>query len=305
MLYAGITSVLNTPSSIDIVKILKQRSQSAGNRLSGTSETLCDEIVENVKSISKHVPTHTKPINDEQFGHYLAGLIDGDGHFNLQKQLVIVFDIQSVSLAYFIKKFIGYGKIKKIKDKNAYIYIVFSIPGLVKVINLINSKIRSKSKFDQINNILKNNNLIINNKPFKINNSTDLENHWLAGFSDADASFQIKLINRKDKTEVRLNYQVDQKTDDLLILIKNYIGGNIGYINSQDTYYYESTSFGSARNIINYFDIYHMLSVKHVNYLKWRKAYLLIQDRKYLDKDGLVRITKLKNTMNRFNSTTI
>jgi hypothetical protein len=177
LLYAGITSVLNTPSFIDIVKILKQRSQSAGNRLSGTSETLCDEIVENVKPISKHVPTHTKPINYEQFGHYLAGLIDGDSHFNLQKQLVIVFDIQSVSLAYFIKKYIGYGKVKKIKDKNAYIYTISSTPGLVKVINLINSKIRSKSKFAQINNILKNNNLIIADKIFKINNSTNLENH--------------------------------------------------------------------------------------------------------------------------------
>jgi hypothetical protein len=90
----------------------------------------------------------------------------------------------------------------------------------------------------------------------------------LAGFSDADASFQIKLIHRNNKTEVRLNFQIDQKKADLLLKIKQFLGGNIGYRKSQDTYYYGSTSFGSAYNVINYFDRYHLLSSKHVNYLK-------------------------------------
>jgi len=70
------------------------------------------------------------------------------------------------------------------------------------------------------------------------------------------------------KEEVRLNYQIDQKKDYLLILIKNFFGGNIGYRKSQDTYYYGSTSFGSAKMVINYFDRYHLLSTKNTNYLK-------------------------------------
>jgi len=65
----------------------------------------------------------------------------------------------------------------------------------------------------------------------------------LAGFSDADASFQIKIISREGraKPEIRLNFQVDQKERLLLDLIKNYFGGNIGYREKQDTYYYGST----------------------------------------------------------------
>ena len=39
------------------------------------------------------------------------------------------------------------------------------------------------------------------------NEDSNLNNHWLAGFSDADASFQIKLINKNQRSEVRLNYQ--------------------------------------------------------------------------------------------------
>ncbi len=127
---------------------------------------------------------------------------------------------------------------------------------------------------------------------------------WLVGFSDTDASFQIKLVNResRNKTEVRLNFQIDQKRNDLLLLIKEFLGGNIGYKKSQDTYYYGSTSFGSAKKVINYFDYYHLLNSKHVNYLKWRKAYIIIQNRDHLTEKGLNKIFKLKNTMNRLNS---
>jgi intein/homing endonuclease len=46
---------------------------------------------------------------------------------------------------------------------------------------------------------------------FILNMNKDLKNHWLAGFSDADASFQIKILNRSRRDEVRLNFQIDQK----------------------------------------------------------------------------------------------
>jgi hypothetical protein len=65
-----------------------------------------------------------------------------------------------------------------------------------------------------------------------------------------------------------LNFKIDQKNDYLLLLIKNFLGGNISYIKNQDIYYYGSTSFGSAKNVINYFDKFHLLSSKHINFLK-------------------------------------
>lgn len=87
-----------------------------------------------------------------------------------------------------------------------------------------------------------NENILINSKiklssEFKRNTDIDLNNHWLTGFSDADASFQIKLITKNNRTEVRLNFQIDQKKNDLLFLIKKFLGGNIGYRKTQDTYY--------------------------------------------------------------------
>jgi len=74
---------------------------------------------------------------------------------------------------------------------------------------------------------------------------------------------------------------------------------DIGHRKSQDTYYYGSTSFSSAKYVIDYFDNFHLLSSKYVNYLKWRKAYLIIQDKDHLNKEGVEKIIKLKNSMNR------
>lgn len=311
MLCAGITSFSFKYSNLIlnkiIVTILKQRSQSAGNfvfltqnniNYEKTSETLSNNSI--IKKISVHPPTYLKPINENEFGHYLAGLIDGDGHFSNQKQLIIVFNEKDASLAYYIKSKIGYGNIYKVKNKKAIIFVISKKLGIIKVLNLINGKIRTENKLNQIN---KN---IISKSDFKLfssfnkNINNDLNNHWLAGFSDADASFQIKLITRNNnKTEVRLNFQIDQKQNELLILIKNFLGGNIGYRKTQDTYYYGSTSFGSAKKVINYFDKFNLLSSKHVNYLKWRKSYIIIQNKEHLIKSGLEKITKLKKSMNR------
>lgn len=110
-------------------------------------------------------------MNVHQFGHYLAGLIDGDGHFSRQEQLVIVFHSLDASLAYYLKNRLGFGCVKKAKDKNAFI-LVIAAKGLVKVINLIKGKIRRESKFYQItNNILSNHNYIEFSKivNFKLN----------------------------------------------------------------------------------------------------------------------------------------
>ena len=321
LLYAGKASISSFKYSlfIDIVKKLKQWSQSAGNTFilnSGTSETIRDNS-ENIKNISIHVPTHLKPLNDEQFGHYLAGLIDGDGHFSFQQQLVIVFSSLDVQLAYYIKKIIGFGHVKKVNNKNAYLYIISNKDGIIKAINLINGKLRTFNKFNQvINNILalaaggtKYTEQDIN---FEMNKSNDFNNHWIAGFSDAvspgSASFQIKIVQtgglassrvNKPRPEIRLNFQIDQKDKDVLLLIKDVFGGNLGHRKSQDSYYYGSTSFGSAKKVINYFDTFHLQSRKHINYLKWRKAYIIIQEKGHLTESGIDKITKLKNTMNR------
>lgn len=122
------------------------------------------------------------------------------------------------------------------------VLIISKREGVEKLLNLINGKLRTQFKNDSVyKNIL---NLyktsLVLNQPFHLDQTTDLNSHWLAGFSDADASFQIKLLTKKDRKnriEVRLNFQIDQKKRHLLDLIKNKLGGNIGYRKNTDTFY--------------------------------------------------------------------
>lgn len=282
LLYAGKTSLTSFKYSIlnDTVKKLKQWSQSAGKALkSGTSETIRNNT-ENIKNISIHVPTHLKPLNDEQLGHYLAGMIDGDGHFSSQQQLVIVFSSPDVQLAYYIKRKIGFGNVKKVKDKKAYLYIISNKDGILKIINLINGKLRTINKFNQVINVLGHSKYIKENIEFKINDSNDFKNHWIAGFTDADASFQI-IVNRENKARPeRLNFQIEgsAKKDVLLLLIKEF-GGNISFKKTGKNYTYSSQTFGTARKLIKYFNTFHLQSSKNRDYLKWRKAYVLAQEK--------------------------
>ena len=88
----------------------------------------------------------------------------------------------------------------------------------------------------------------------------------------------------------------------MLALIKSYLGGNFSFDLNSENYSYKTETFDSAYKIINYFDQYHMLSVKHVNYLKWRKAYVIIQNNEHFTVSGLEKIIKNQKSMNKLNN---
>lgn len=98
--------------------------------------------------------------------------------------------------------------------------------GLIKIINLINGKIKTDNKYNQLTNLY--------NRLYKLNNNniefllpvdkTPLkDNYWLAGFTDAEGSLQIKIIkrtrNNKIYQSIKLNYQVSQKERYILDMV--------------------------------------------------------------------------------------
>jgi len=236
------------------------------------------------------------------FGHFLAGLIDGDGHFSVQQQLVICFHSSDAPLAYYVKSQLGFGNVRRVSGKNACIFVVTCQRGVEKVIRLVAGKLRTEHRYEQAKrNILSHTRfaLLRGDVVFDLNTSRTLDDYWFSGFAGAAASFQIKTLLRMALTsrakgahpsrlrrEIRLNFQVDQKTSPILAVIQEYFGGYVGYRRSQNTYYYGSTSFGVARRIVAYFDRFRLLSSKHTDYLKWRKAYLLVQRGEHLSCSG-------------------
>jgi hypothetical protein len=102
----------------------------------------------NMSKISDHISKH-QTLKEEEFGFFLAGLIDGNGIF-YKKQLVIVFSIKDVSLVYNIKKRIGYGHVYKIDKKTKLLYICNNIKGLYYILSLINGKIVTNCIYKQL-----------------------------------------------------------------------------------------------------------------------------------------------------------
>jgi hypothetical protein len=247
--------------------------------------------------ISDHLKKHIKPDTDEEFGYYLAGLIEGDGYFG-NIRFEIAFHIADISSAYYIKKRIGYGSVLFLKNKNSVRYVLRHSAGLKKVLGLVNGKFLGQNKIDQ---------LIKHEYSDKYNitilpkaNFNLIDNYWLAGFTDADGSFEIFISKSNSHNygyNIALPLRIKQKSPALLNLIKTQFGGNV-YLFKDGMYSYSSTSFKVAYLFSNYFDKYHLLNAsKWINYIKWRKAYRIVQRKEHLNLLGIAKIIKLQENL--------
>lgn len=297
LLYAGNSWLSNPLVLIALGKIyLYYTRQSAGNF---SFSTKAQAVTKNtyikyleLPKISEHAPKHNK-FNEEEFGYFLAGLIEGDGWFG-KKELHIIFSETDTSLAYFIKKRIGHGNVYKIKDKKAVRYICKNKEGLLIILSLINGKFVSNYIYDQL---VKHNYY----EDFNINvlpplNYLSLDNPWLAGFAQADGCFYISVVKSKTHKagySVRLEFSLKQNDELPLRLLYNSLDmGNISQYHT-GVWCYKSSGYKTAAVLINYFDKYNVFSGKYVDYIKFRKVYIMITEGKHLDSKGILKIKSI------------
>ena len=247
----------------------------------------------NSYTISEHVPKHKSDFTDNELGHFLAGLIEGYGWFG-KKQLHIIFSEDDTSLAYLIKKRIGYGNVQKIKDKKAVKFSCKHPKGLSIILSLINGKLISSYKYEQLINhgYSEDFNLKIL-PPLK---KLSLYNYWLAGFTQANGCFHIsvsKSKTHKTGNSVKLEYSLKQ--NDYLPLKFLYDHLRKGSLSQYNTgiWCYKSSEFSTAWDLINYFDRFHLFGGKYISYLKFRKVYIMITEGKHLNKKGIDRIISI------------
>ncbi len=235
--------------------------------------------------VSIHKPNTTKPNSIDSFGFFLAGLIDSLGHFSEIPQLVVEFHENLIHVPYYFKKKLGYGIVRKVKNKKAVNFIMAHSLGLEKVCALVHNKLQHKETLIQYNTLLRSLKISHFTEKQDLRSLSIKENSWFTGFFMGLGSFQIKIINRQgrfpQKAEVRVLIQIDQKTKELLLQIKNAFGGSVYYRKKTDTFYYSSTSFAVAKNIIQYFDRFHLMGVKMTQYTLWRKVFLKIQNKNF------------------------
>ena len=305
LVYESYIYFLITLGTIYLFSLNKELGQSAGNFGLSTKATAAVKNIYNkfinLPLISIHVPKRKTIVTDNDFGYYLAGLIEGDGWFGY-KQLHIIFTEEDTPLAYYIKKRIGYGSVYKIKNKKAVRYICKNMQGLSVILSLINGKLVSNYKYDQL---LKHGYTDIFNIIFKLPlKALSLDNYWLAGFTQADGCFHISVANSKThKTSysVRLEYSLKQMDEIPLRLLYDVLKmGNLSLYNS-GIWCYKSTGFKTAAILINYFDKFNLFAGKYKSFLKFRKVYIMITEGRHLEEKG---INKIKNIATKGSSET-
>lgn len=260
----------------------------------------CDEhsnITDN-----KHLPYSN---NNEEFGYYLAGLLEGDGHISLPSigqgklnrvlnpRIVFTSHINNIGMYTYIQKELGNIGILQKSGDNVLRYKIGDIEGIKKLIFLIHGKLYTPKNI-RLNQLIDFMNLKYNLtiKESKLESSPILNNSWFAGFVDSDGHFGVKYKTAASKSETRkrsrsesvnLLFRLDQRAKDIptntcmlevMELIASYLDSRVL------TYKYKTmdpnisssvlsisiSSPAKLKPLIDYFNKYSLLGVKQKDF---------------------------------------
>lgn len=194
------------------------------------------------------------------------------------------------------------GNIRHKARNNAYDLVITNLKELETIIFLIGGYLRTP-KIYRMNLLIQ---WLNNNRDYSIplcvlDTSFIGGNAWLAGFFDADGSFNITVQDKKDgysknRVEVRARIEqrkTDPKTEESYHLVLEAIANflkvvlNISVHNAGTGYYIISTTSPRKLTIlVNYFDKYPLLRSIRMNYLDFRACYKMMLNKEHLTQEG-------------------
>nr|YP_009574377.1 hypothetical protein [Arthrobotrys musiformis]QBM31495.1 hypothetical protein [Arthrobotrys musiformis]QBM31689.1 hypothetical protein [Arthrobotrys musiformis] len=127
---------------------------------------------------------------------------------------------------------------------------------------------------------------------------------WLVGFVDGEGCFYINVKKNEKRSQVLLAFSISQHSRDenLLNIIKIYLGcGIIEKVSTRpNNVNFVVYKFDDILNkIIPFFEKNHLFGVKLLDYQDFCKVVFLMKDKIHLTEEGVNRILKIKNEMNR------
>ena len=247
----------------------------------------------------------------QYLAQYLAGLIEGDGYISITNQnrviLGITFNIKDRPLAEKLLSVLGKGSIVK-RSGNSIELRFSSKKTLCNIIELINGKFRTP-KIDQLYKLIDwmNKQHSMDIKKLPLNDSSILNDNWLSGFIDADGNFYIrnslKQIICKFALEQRMIYPKTNENYNF-ILNKICLALNVKLQSriregQKDSYYIiRVENQNSIKLLIDYLDIYPLLSSKHLDFLCWKIVFNEIINKNHMTFFGRKIVSEQKGQMN-------
>jgi hypothetical protein len=202
---------------------------------------------------------------DNRFNQWLAGLIDGDGCFQLSKKgyasLEIVTQLRDKNCLFQIKQRLG-GSIKLRSGDNHLRYRMHHKKGMLDVISAVNGEIRNPIRLLQLNKICDKYNIPLN----QISPLT-YENGWLSGFMDSDGSIYL------NEESAQMYITAGQKNKYLLDMLCNLYGGTV-YI-EKNSYKWVVFKKSEVTKLLDYFKLCPCRSAKDKRIKSIKKFYEL------------------------------
>ena len=130
-----------------------------------------------------------------------------------------------------------------------------------------------------------------------------LDPNYITGFTDGEGCFYIGISPDKNYNSgyrVKLSFQIGLHENDLALLklINSYLGvGKISKLASNSVLYRVST-IEELKVIIDHFDRYPLISYKYKDYLLFKQAFELVQNKEHFSKEGLKKIVAIKGSIN-------
>ena len=186
------------------------------------------------------------PNKEKKFNEWLAGLIDGDGCFQVSKKgytsLEIVMETRDKHCLYIIKQKFG-GSVKIKSDVNWVRFRLHDKKGILLVVNAINGFIRNPNRLIQLGKIC---------EKYEINlkypEPLTYDNAWFSGFFDADGSIYLNLLS----SQVMIT--ASQKNKFLLDSLVSLYGGTIYPMVKQEAFKWTVFRKDEIADLLTYFE---------------------------------------------------
>ena len=280
------------------------------------------------KSLNLYKTTNNSAVftNNNNLGHYLAGLLEGDGSISLPSlgvttlnrvlnpRIVFTSHINNIGMYSFLQSQLGnMGRFQR-SSENVIRYIIGDKESILFIIHLVHGKLRTpkNKRFNDLINFMNNKyNLNISES---LLDTTDLTNNsWFTGFAEADGHFGIKYIERKAKSETRirsvsesvsLKFRLDQRLFDkatsssmepFMQSLAIFLNVNLKTyeVNSSKVLSVSVDSIKNVSFIINYFNKYPLMGNKLNDFKKWEIVYNMILLKEHLTEEGRLKIRNL------------
>ena len=256
-------------------------------------------------------------ISNVDFGAYLAGLWEGDGHMSIpkpgQKKFNPRWNLTSHEIErpfmLALQRRLG-GFIREKKTEHALVLTIGTVPGLVALLNVTHGKYRTP-KLKHINSAIAwLNKHHAKELPFETENEASLANDaWLAGFIDADGSFGMRYDLPPKKHRISVRFRLTQRMVDakskfsyepLMKKLSNFLNVNLNTCVKKQGTYFLVASDGVVSNVKlkSYLNSYPLFTSKRNAFLTWSYVLSKLKSKSAYEPEFEQAMSHAKQTFN-------